>query len=74
MELSDKEAEVVDEIFVTATEVSTELRILCGNTHRTGIQVTLTHHHTTQDDEGCSTETEFLCTEQSHRVASTTHS
>ena len=45
----------------------TELRILCGNTHRTGIQVTLTHHDTTQNDEGGSTETEFLSTEQSHQ-------
>ena len=45
----------------------TELRILCGNTHRTGIQITLTHHDTTQYDESCSTETEFLSTEQSHQ-------
>ena len=45
----------------------TELRILCSNTHRTGIQVTLTHHDTTQNDEGGSTETEFLSTEQSHQ-------
>ena len=50
----------------------TELRILCGNTHRTGIQVTLTHHDTTQNDEGCRTETEFLSTEQSHQDDVTT--
>ena len=42
------------------------------NTHRTGIQVTLTHHDTTQNDEGCRTETEFLSTEQSHQDDVTT--
>ena len=62
----------MDKILVAATEVRTELRIPCGNTHRTGIQVTLTHHDTTQYDEGGSTETEFLSTEQSHEDDVTT--
>ncbi len=64
--LLGEEAEVVDEVLVAATEVGTELRILCGHTHRTGIEVTLAHHHTTQHDEGCRTEAELLGTEQSH--------
>ena len=52
--------------------MGTELRILCSHTHRTGIQVTLTHHHTTQYDEGGCTEAELLSTEQSHEDDVTT--
>ena len=64
--LLGEEAEVVDQIFVAAAEVGAQLWILCGNTHRTGVEITFAHHDTTQDDECSSTETEFLGTEQGH--------
>ena len=49
-----------------------QLGVLRGHTHRTSIQVTLTHHDTTQYDEGCRTEAKLLGTQQGHQYDVTT--
>ena len=49
-----------------------QLRVLRSHTHRTSIQVTLTHHDATQYDEGCRTETKFLGAQQGHQHDVTT--
>ena len=73
--LTCQEHEEVDDVMVVATEVSAELRVLSGHTHRTCVCRALTHHDTSQGDERCRTETELLSTEQSHHyhVASCLH-
>ena len=44
----------------------TQLRILCCHTHRTGVGVTLSHHHTTQDYQRQCAERELVSTQHSH--------
>ena len=44
----------------------TKLRVLCGNAHRTGIQITFTHHHASQNYQGCCTKAILLGTKQRH--------
>ena len=61
-----KECEVVDEIVRLANEMLAQFRILRSDAKRTGVEVTFTHHHTSEHDKGGSTETILLCTEQSH--------
>ena len=64
--LLGEEGEVVHQILIASHEVLAQGGILRGNTHRTGVQVTFTHHHTTQyDEDGCS-ETKLLGTKQCH--------
>ncbi len=70
--LLSEECEVVDEIFILTDEVSTQFGILCSDTERTSIEITLTHHHTSENDERQCTESEFLSTEQSHENDVTT--
>ena len=60
------EGEVVDQIFGLAAEQLAQFGVLCGYAHWTCVEVAFTHHHTTEHDQRCSTESELLCTEQSH--------
>ena len=60
------EGEVVDQIFCLAAEQFAQFGVLCGYAHWTCVEVTFTHHHTTEHDQRCSTESELFCTEQSH--------
>ena len=50
----------------------TEVGVLGGNTHRTGIQVALAHHDTAQNDERGSTKAKLLGTQQGHENDITT--
>ena len=70
--LLGEEGEVVDEIFISSHEMFAQLGVLRGHTHRTSIQVTLTHHDATQYDEGCRTESKLLGTQQGHEYDVTT--
>ena len=55
--------EVLD-IFRLAYESLSKLRILCCNTHRTGIEITYSHHYTAECYKGCCCKSEFLCTKK----------
>ena len=58
--LFGQERKVVDQMVCLAQEMLTQSRILCGHAHRTGVHVALTHHHTTQYNQGGGTETELI--------------
>ena len=61
-----EEEEIVDKIFRLSDEVLAQFGILRCYTERTGVEVTLTHHHTTKHDECGSTESVFFSTEKCH--------
>ena len=61
--LLSQEGEIVDEVFIAADEMLAKLRILCGDPHRTGVEVTFAHHHTAKDDQGGGAETKLLSTQ-----------
>ena len=63
--LSNKR-EVVDQVFIATQEMFAQSGILRRYTHRTRIEVALTHHHATQHDEGSRSEGELISTEQRH--------
>ena len=60
--LSDKFHKVLH-IFRFAFESLAQFRILCCHTHRTGIQITYTHHHASHGYQWCGGKTKFLCTQ-----------
>ena len=46
--LLSQEGKEVHNVLRTTFEMLAQFWILCGHTHRTGIGITLTHHHATQ--------------------------
>ena len=68
--LGDELHEVDDE-FGLAAEAGAQLRILCGNTHRTCVEVTDTHHYAATHHQRCRCEAELFRAEQRghHHVA-----
>ena len=64
--LLGKERKEVDDVLHLALEVLAKLRVLSGNTHRTGIGITLAHHHTTKDNQRQRTERELVSTQHCH--------
>ena len=65
--LLSEEGEVVHEMIHLAEEMLAQLFVLSRYAHRTGVLITLTHHHASQHDERRSAETELICTKQSHQ-------
>ena len=51
-------------VFRFACKTFSQFRILGGNTHRAGIQIADTHHHTAHGNQRSSCETEFFCTQK----------
>ena len=70
-DLLGDELEEVDDELRPPREPAPQLRILCGDTDRTGVEMADAHHDATRDDERCRGETELLGTEQrgDHHVA-----
>ena len=59
-------------VFRFSPETLTKLRILCGNTDRTGIQITYTHHNASHCYKRSCCKTKFLCSEKrcDHNITS----
>ena len=55
-----EESEEIHQVFIASDEMLTQFGVLCCHTHRTGVEITFTHHHTAQYYQGSSTETKFL--------------
>ena len=61
-----QESKVVDHILGTSLKVLAQLRVLRRHTHRTGIGITLAHHHTAQHNQRQRTERELVSTQHRH--------
>ena len=68
--LSNKK-QVVHDVLGLAMKLLSQLGVLRCNPHRTGVQVTLTHHDAAQRDQRCRRKSDFFGTEQrpDHDVA-----
>ena len=64
--LLGQEGEEVHHVLSTSLEVFPQLGVLGGYTHRTGIGITLTHHHTTQHNQWQCTKRELVGTKHRH--------
>ena len=58
-------AHEVFHIFRLPAETAAQIGILCGNTHRAGIKIAYTHHHTPHGNQRRRGKPEFFCTENS---------
>ena len=47
-----------------AGELLAQLRVLCGDAHRAGVEMALTHHDATQGDQGSGGKAELLSAEK----------
>src|SRR5690349_16662750 len=56
-----QEAEEVHNVIRISSKQFTEIRILCGNSNRTCIQMTLAHHNTSFDHKCCRCYSPFFC-------------
>ena len=65
--LLSEEGEIVYKMIHFAEEMLAQLSVLSRYAHRTGVLITLAHHHASQHDERRSAETELVCTQQSHQ-------
>ena len=61
-----QEGEVVHHILCATFEVLTQLGVLSCHTHRTGIGVTLAHHHTAQYNQWQCSKRELIGTQHRH--------
>ena len=61
--LGDKE-EIVDDVLGLTGKPASQDRILCGNTHRTGIEMALAHHDAAFDNQRCGGKTKLVGTQQ----------
>ena len=61
-----KEGKVVHYILGTPLEMLTQLRVLRRHTHRTGIRITLAHHHAAQHDERQRAKRELVGAQHCH--------
>ena len=57
---------VVDKVLAVTAELGAQSGILCCNTYRAGVCMTLTHQQASQNDKLSSSESELACTQQSH--------
>ena len=64
--LLGKEGEVVHHIFRLTLKVFAQFWVLCCHTHRTGVGVTLSHHHASQYYQWQCAEREFIGTQHCH--------
>ena len=64
--LLGEEGEEVHHVLRTTLEVLAQLRILCGYTHRTGISITLTHHHAAQHNQRQCAKRELVGSQHGH--------
>ena len=69
------EEEIVDHVLRLTRELFAQCGILCGNAHRTSVEVTLAHHDATLDHQRCSCKTKFIGPQQCthHHVATCLH-
>ena len=64
--LLGQEGEEVHHVFSASLEVLAQFWILGGHAHRTGIGITLTHHHAAQNYQWQRTKRELVGTQHRH--------
>ena len=64
--LLGQEGKEVNHVLGSTLKVLTQLGVLGSHTHGAGIGVTLTHHHTAQNNQGQCSERELVGTKHSH--------
>ena len=64
--LLGQEGEEVYHVLCTTLEVLAQLGVLRCHTHRTGIRITLTHHHATQHNQRQRAKRELVGTQHGH--------
>ena len=63
-QLFGNEEEIIDNMFGLTSKSFTQHRVLRCHTHRTGVEVALTHHDATFDDQWRSSKAKFVSPEQ----------
>ena len=64
--LLSQEGEKVDDIFSPSFKVFAQLRVLCGDAHRTGVGVAFAHHHAAQYNQRQRAERELVGAQHRH--------
>lgn len=61
-----QKGEEIDKVLMFPNKSFTQLFILGGNAHRASIQMTFSHHHTTQNNQSTCCKTKLFGSQDSH--------